>query len=470
MDKLKVLYLPIETVARELDGDLLLTYEAVKRNYAVVLGRINKTRIFAKKIGSGIFISKAGEICSLFGEGKNKFRLIGFHPEGLVFSSGKRLAKNILGYKGESLDMIFVYGTKQKEILVKNRPEIKEKIRVVGNPRFDILNSEFQFIFRDKTKKLKEKYNDYFLINTNFSRGNHSLMYGENFFDFLENIHKKSNGRKFNEKERVYALEGIEYSKKLFNLYKEMVIFLSKEFPEINFILRPHPSENHENWREAFKGLKNVKVIFKGNVVNWILGAKAVIHTGCTTGIEAWVARKPVVRYNPIAENSPFESELPNKFGRYASSPEKIKEILKSILRGEYKDDFEDKVHIAKPFIESIQGKLSVVRIMDIIDKECNSSGVDLSGKVDLRLLAREKIIAFLKKARRAVLTKNKFTKFFLGKKKAVELASKFQKFLPGIKKKYVVNFLKKLARKDGIKQKIIVKEIGADTYFIKKI
>lgn len=466
--KAKILYLPIETVVRELDGNLLLTYEALKRGYAVIIGRIKETRDFAKKIDNGIFILKTGEISFLSEKQRNNYYLIGFHPEGLVFTNKNALTKTLLGDNAESLDMIFVNGLEQKKILIEKKPEIENKIRVVGNPRFDILRPEFRYIFNERVKKIKKKYGKYFLINTNFTRGNPSPMYGKDFITFLEKLHKRSYNREFTKKEYSNIVKRIKYNKKLFLYYKEMITFLSKEFPEINFILRPHPSENHENWRKIFKNLKNVKVVFEGNVVNWILGAKAIIHTGCTTGIEAWAAEKPVINYNPVVETSPFKSELPNKFGRYASSPEEIKEILKSILEEKGKNDFENQVSIARPFIESIQGELSVIKIMDILDREVNFSEINLESKIANYPLIKDKIISFLKKARRAILTKSECTKFFLGKKKAIEISSKFQKFLPGVRKKYVVNFLKKITEKNGTEKIFIVKEIGADTYFIK--
>ena len=49
------LYLPVETVVRELDAKLLLSAAAVARGYCVVIGRKSCVRRIAKENGRGFF-------------------------------------------------------------------------------------------------------------------------------------------------------------------------------------------------------------------------------------------------------------------------------------------------------------------------------------------------------------------------------------------------------------------------------
>ena len=67
---------------------------------------------------------------------------------------------------------------------------------------------------------------------------------------------------------------------------------LANKFPELNFIYRPHPSEDHDYYKVIFKGVKNINVEHDGNVIPWILACKLLLHDGCTTAIEATLAGK----------------------------------------------------------------------------------------------------------------------------------------------------------------------------------
>lgn len=48
-------------------------------------------------------------------------------------------------------------------------------------------------------------------------------------------------------------------------------------------VLRPHPTEDPERWRRLYGD----RVVTEGSHIAWIRNARAVVHTGCTTGIEA---------------------------------------------------------------------------------------------------------------------------------------------------------------------------------------
>ena len=53
----------------------------------------------------------------------------------------------------------------------------KSKIRISGNPRFDVLRPELRGLFDGDARALREKYGPYILVATNFSRYNHFMGY-----------------------------------------------------------------------------------------------------------------------------------------------------------------------------------------------------------------------------------------------------------------------------------------------------
>jgi len=244
--------------------------------------------------------------------------------------------------------------------LKKVNPELESRTIAIGNPRFDLLRKEFDPLYKKAHERLLKKWGKYILINTRFVSGNFSRLYRCEYLDFRINQFKILFDRLLSDKEKDFFIKEESYYKKVFKQYTKMLKELSSRFPDLNFILRPHPSEDILNWKEALKNLDNVSVLFDGSVVNWILGASAIIHTGCTTGIEAWALKKPVIIYNPNNERG-YQSEFPNKFGIRAKSIIEIDKEIGKIINSGVSYDFEKKKKFAKLFIENISGELSVL-------------------------------------------------------------------------------------------------------------
>jgi hypothetical protein len=67
-------------------------------------------------------------------------------------------------------------------------------------------------------------------------------------------------------------------------------------------VVRPHPVENHDVWREWGKPL-DIEVRYEGSANNWMVAADAVVHPGCTTGIEGLLLDRAVFSYVPEADS-----------------------------------------------------------------------------------------------------------------------------------------------------------------------
>ena len=74
---------------------------------------------------------------------------------------------------------------------------------------------------------------------------------------------------------------------------------LSKE----EFIIRPHPTENIETYNSYFKNIKNIRIIYRGSIQEWLHGAKVHIHNGCTTAIEGFFSGLEPICYAPIIDD-----------------------------------------------------------------------------------------------------------------------------------------------------------------------
>jgi hypothetical protein len=114
-------------------------------------------------------------------------------------------------------------------------------------------------------------------------------------------------------------------------------------FKEINFVIRPHPSESFVEYNKIASNYSNVKVEKRGNVVPWILASLAVIHYDCTTGMEAALAEVPVISYLPQRDDD-ILAWLPVHLSRITTSKKQLAEIIEEIKNGKHSFAIEDEV------------------------------------------------------------------------------------------------------------------------------
>jgi surface carbohydrate biosynthesis protein len=124
------------------------------------------------------------------------------------------------------------------------------------------------------------------------------------------------------------------HAQQIFDHFKLLMPSLASWFPDHKIIIRPHPSENHEVWRENLKGHDNVEVIHEGNAVPWLMASRVLLHNGCTTAVEAAALGVPAVTYQPVQAQS-FDYDLPNSVSRQALTEEDVRVQIQAVLDGE---------------------------------------------------------------------------------------------------------------------------------------
>jgi hypothetical protein len=165
----------------------------------------------------------------------------------------------------------------------------EEDVRVTGNPRFDLLQPDLRELYQPAAKNYQSEYGRYILVNTNFTLAN----------PFDEAIIETDDGNK------------ITYQDDLWNQFVSAIQSLANDLEKNTYVIRPHPSEDHDWYRNEFQPYENVVVRHEGDVRSWIYGATAVIHNSCTTGIESALMNTPVFSYRPIQDED-HDLELPN--------------------------------------------------------------------------------------------------------------------------------------------------------------
>ena len=100
------------------------------------------------------------------------------------------------------------------------------------------------------------------------------------------------------------APERFRYLRQLFEAYMSAIDQMAARFPNLKFLVRPHPLEEPETWRDHFKDTPNVAVQSGGSVIPWLIAARCVVHSACTTGIEAYILNRPVTEYHPERDSA----------------------------------------------------------------------------------------------------------------------------------------------------------------------
>jgi hypothetical protein len=107
-------------------------------------------------------------------------------------------------------------------------------------------------------------------------------------------------------------------------------------------------------------------------VVPWLLAAKALIHNGCTTGIEAYALGTPALAYRRSVQEK-FDSDfhqLPNALSHECFSFEELKSTLQQILDGQQAvANGDDRRALMNRNLAAQSGPMACERILDVLEQ-----------------------------------------------------------------------------------------------------
>ncbi len=370
ISKRRWLFLPVETKARELAAKTLLACVAAERGWGVIIGKKKTVRDKQELYPRGTFIEKSitpGRIAHIRKANAIGNRVSAWCEEGLIYLNREDYRQSRLEAESfAAIDYFFAWGKNQADDITSIMGP-NDKIVLSGNPRFDLLRPEMRGLFAKSAAAIKQRYGKFILINTKFSMVNNNRKIEE--FDYISFL--RSIGKLKTKENEELVRRNVNLNKKLFAHFQDMLPLLSKQFSDHAIIIRPHPSENHEPWLEQAKRLPNVKVVFEGNVNEWLLAADVMIHNNCTTGVEAFLLERPAISYRPFKDEE-VEHQLPNQVSYQAVNAEELIDLVSRFVEQNHSVSEEErapKVSFARHYIANIDGKLACEIIMDTMDK-----------------------------------------------------------------------------------------------------
>ena len=360
------IYLPIDIKTRELDAMILLGCVLAERGANVFIGEKTIFQLHTFRIPRGTYLWKTVTVKSR--KRYNRFHALGFSiaaidEEGLVIYSREIYKTRRLDPEAVHLpDKLFAWGEENASILRDMLDEDEySKIIITGNPRFDLLRDPLRNFYASKAEKIRKKYGRYILFNSNFHWVNTIIR----SITRLPHPDDVASG-KF-PMPKFYNPELARFRIKLFREYLATLPKLARAFPDIHFVLRPHPAENEKAWKDAVKGIKNCTVVREGEVAPWILGSIAVLHHSCTTAVEAFVMGKPAISYRPFKHEN-MDPKLPIELSLQADNFKQLKNVVRSVETGSISKSFlKSKKHFLKKHLVSIDGPLACDRMADAL-------------------------------------------------------------------------------------------------------
>nr|WP_309502606.1 surface carbohydrate biosynthesis protein [uncultured Roseovarius sp.] len=328
---MKTVYIFCEVAARELDSKILLATRAAKMGMRAIITDIASFKYLLSRnmLPAGIFHAKSLNPRINADNFRNELLRKGFKITSIDEEHGlldfdyasfaaKRFSQKSLG----QAEFVFCWGPHDQNYLQNEYPEFKEKILKTGSPRVDIWRRPLS----DKSVEDEiAKAGRYILIPTNFGAANNKTGLAE-----LVNSFARGNPND-SVVERCKCLSVASEQLHVMRHFTSLSIELSKKIPNLNIVVRPHPVEKKELWRNLLSGANNVIVSDLGDIASWVKGATAILHNGCTTAMEAAVVGKPVITYRPVL-NAEFEREYPNTFGFQCKNSVEVVDAISLIL------------------------------------------------------------------------------------------------------------------------------------------
>lgn len=368
--------IPVENQVRELGPKLLLALFAARKGFPVIIGSRLEIDFRIAAFPRGIYLSK-----SMTARSVKMFRIMrrlghviaAWDEEALVHMQpetyfSRRLSRTAIGH----VSLLFAWGPENAE-LWRQYPHLPPRLPIytTGNPRGDFLRPELRPCFEPDAQRLRNRFGDFVLVNTNFSTVN-AFVPGLNLFRPGQKPGEPERfGRGATGMSRSFA-EGLrDFKQAVFREIRDLVPALEAAFPGLTIVVRPHPTENPAVYREIAAACRRVVVTNEGNVIPWLLAARALVHNSCTTGVEACVLGVPAITCM-TARNADYDDvyyRLPNRVSHRCHTFEDLCDTLSRILSGNLGPvDGGESRRLLDHFLAAREGPLACERIVETLE------------------------------------------------------------------------------------------------------
>lgn len=341
----KNLYLLIEIADREFESNLLLAFHAVHQKWRVLICHRSYFFNNINKFPNGVVIYKSivpGDIQLVELVKKRGHIFLCIDAEGIYqrdegYTLHLRYGQSCL----DKIDQIFLLNERQRKLLKENYSIKQEKISVTGYPRIEFLHLLREAKENEIVKELNSKYGKFIFFPTSFAGSNHVLGHYGLKRSFEQVVKKKLN----KQRNEFLEVSVVSLSKFVQQKYETLLYEISRNFPEIKIIVRPHPSEDSNYWKRKYKKFNNVIVDFSYPAIYYIKACEVVIQYGSTISIESNILGKPCIQFEPDMPEylKPHVIKGNQKYVISINSIDKTIRAIEFLVGKEKKDDNKNK-------------------------------------------------------------------------------------------------------------------------------
>lgn len=217
---------------------------------------------------------------------------------------------------GDYVDLYCVWGRSQFEAFRRHHTVPTEPLRLTGCPRYDFCATPWRAAL-----PVPNGVSDYVLVNTNFPVVNPRFSKGSDSEcrAMVQAGFDEAHARQFLADAHVAHQAVIE-----------VVEWLARSRPDLTFVLRPHPFENADAYK-ALLQFPNCQVRQEGTSIEWINGARLLLHQNCSTALEAVMLGKAPISlewFNTPALSVPWSSAVSLRVQNYEAAASLIDAIV----------------------------------------------------------------------------------------------------------------------------------------------
>jgi surface carbohydrate biosynthesis protein len=214
---------------------------------------------------------------------------------------------------GAYVDGYLFWGERLYEAFHEHGGLPAEKLEITGCPRYDICHPKWRTI-------LHYPRSGFFLINTNFNAVNPLLASGKD----ADRQPLRNQGVTDAEIEGRYSA-----ARGVFDRLMPELRRLVKAMGAVNFVLRPHPFERAEFYREHFADCPNLSVDDSGDVMAVLSACRGMLHVNCGTSVEAiFLGVLPVMLEYVNNDAARAMNPLPSRVSHAVWSFEELCEVI----------------------------------------------------------------------------------------------------------------------------------------------
>jgi surface carbohydrate biosynthesis protein len=291
-------YFPIEIVAREYSGHVLLAVELAARGRTAILGHKGPVaRVMREAERPGLLFYKNARIP---GWADPRHALVGLDPEaGIVYEDfADFFAIRRVMADGSPSRAQFCFGPDDHTFLIDRFPHLQEMVHLAGSPRVSLWGTDGDVFYRDDVARISERLGRVILFTS--SGG------------FL---HENYLGKQGGDPEPTWS--AADHAHHFFRMAEATASAF-----DVPVVIRPHPSDSWVAWRRAAQAIPNLHVESGFDLAAWTRSSHAIVHPGTSTAaFESVSAGVPAISTGSSPEG-------PNAAGRISHTADDGQHLL----------------------------------------------------------------------------------------------------------------------------------------------